>query len=149
MKFGKEIPAQATGHLNSQKGNGWRAQNSVWESIRWGKSTIAVLRPDMFEKLKLTISSAIIFCQVMWNLMLRLANRKRHKGPCTAGIFCYSSVLRMRFFPFPPNMAFFLVAPLSALLRDPDLFWKTLWGRTGTNDHKRRADLVRELKWQA
>lgn len=106
MKFGKEIPAQATGHLNSQKGNGWRAQNSVWESIRWGKCTIAVLRPDVFEKLKLTISSAIIFCRVMWNLMLRLANRKRHKGPCTAGIFCYSSVLRMRFFPLSSKGGF-------------------------------------------
>lgn len=29
MKFGKETPAQATGHLDSQKGNGWRAQNNM------------------------------------------------------------------------------------------------------------------------
>lgn len=61
MKLGKEMPAKATHHLNSQKGNGWRAQNNMWESIRSGKCTIAVLRPDIFEKLKLTISYAILF----------------------------------------------------------------------------------------
>lgn len=64
MKFGKEMPAKATHHLNSQKGNGWGAQNNMWESIRSGKCTITVFRPDMFEKLKLTISSAILFCPV-------------------------------------------------------------------------------------
>lgn len=29
MKLGKEMPAKATHHLNSQKGNGWGAQNNM------------------------------------------------------------------------------------------------------------------------
>jgi len=29
MKLGWEIPAQPTGHLNSQKGSGWSALNKV------------------------------------------------------------------------------------------------------------------------
>lgn len=60
----------------------------------------AALRPDMFEKLKLTISSAIFFCQVMWNLMLKLANRKRHKGPCTASFLLLQHCVENEVFPF-------------------------------------------------
>lgn len=82
---GKFLP-RPTGHLNSQKGNGWKAQNSIWENRRRGKYTVAVLRPDTLEKLRGTISSAILFCQVMWNLILRLI-QKCHRGPCTSRIF--------------------------------------------------------------
>lgn len=67
--------------------------------------------------------------------MLTLVSRKRHKGSCSAGNFCYS-VLRRRFSPFPPKMTFFLTALLAALLPDLDLLYKILWGRAGINDHK-------------
>lgn len=151
MMFGWEIPAQPTGHLNSQKGNGWRAQNNMWENIRREKCTVAVLRPDTLEKLRCTISSAILFCQVMQDLILRLMQKKKsHKGPCTSRIFCYCPELR--FFSFSQKVDCSILSPLAALLLHLNI-WKPLWGRAGTNNHKRRTDLARksvgDIRWDA
>lgn len=140
MKLGKEMPAKATHHLNSQKGNSWRAQNNVWESIRSGKCTIAVFRPDMFEKLKLTISSAILF---RWGKTWcwDWPAEKGTRALVLLGIFvtalCWEG-------GFPPFLQRRLSSWWSYLLLWPWPPLENSEGRAGTNDPQRRTDSVGE-----
>lgn len=143
MKLGKEMPAKATHHLNSQKGNGWKAQNKMWESIRNGKCTIAVFGPDMFEKLKLTISSAILF---KWGKtwFWDWPAEKGRRALVLLGIFvtalCWEG-------GFPPFLQRWLSSWWPYLPLWP---WSPLEnsnGRSGKNDHKIQWKSLMSWRW--